>query len=165
LARPSFSSLWAASQVILASSGEQQAQKVAKIIGGTVALNINNPKNPWTNTCAVRMSYILARGGVIIPATTGKTVKGADGKSYFFRVPNLIDFLRQAWGKPEVISYPASPAAMEGRRGVVLFEVSGWRDASGHATLFDGTKCYDHCYFNEPGVLYQTNRANFWALQ
>ncbi|WP_341674982.1 type VI secretion system amidase effector protein Tae4 [Niveibacterium sp. SC-1] len=164
MARPSFSSLWAASQVILAGPGEQQAQKVAKIIGGTVARNINAPANAWENTCAVRMSYILGHCGVLIPAIAGRTVTGADRRNYFFRVPYLIEFLRHAWGKPEVIAYPASSAALQGRRGVVLFEVTGWGDARGHATLFDGKSCYDHCYFNEPGVTYRTDRANLWTV-
>ncbi|WP_256247097.1 MULTISPECIES: T6SS effector amidase Tae4 family protein [Burkholderia] len=27
---------------------------------------------------------------------------------------------------------------MASKKGIVLFEVSGWDDAQGHATLFDG---------------------------
>ena len=40
----------------------------------------------------------------------------------------------------------------------------GWSDAQGHATLFDGSSCYDHCYFNEPEARYRTDYANFWSL-
>jgi hypothetical protein len=51
-----------------------------------------------------------------------------------------------------------------GSARLVLFEVSGWGDAAGHAPLFNGSACYDHCYFNETGVTYRTTKANFWAL-
>jgi hypothetical protein len=54
---------------------------------------------------------------------------------------------------------------MAGKQGLILFEVSGWSDALGHATLFDGKACYDHCYFNEPEAKYRTDRANFWSLR
>ena len=53
---------------------------------------------------------------------------------------------------------------LSGRQGVILFEVAGWSDAEGHATLFDGKKCYDHCYFNEPEAHYHTQQAHFWSL-
>jgi len=48
-----------------------------------------------------------------------------------------------------------------GKKRVILFEVSGWSDAQGHATLFNGQSCYDHCYFDEPEAKYRTDRANF----
>lgn len=53
---------------------------------------------------------------------------------------------------------------MSEEHGVILFEVSGWQDASGHASLWDGSGCYDHCYFNQDGANYRTNRASFWSL-
>jgi hypothetical protein len=83
----------------------------------------------------------------------------------FFRVKNLIAFLNQRWGKPEIIQYPPSGGgALKSKSGLILFEVTGWSDAEGHATLWNGSSCYDHCYFNEPGVSYRTNKANFWSL-
>jgi len=143
------------------------ATKVAQIIGGNVAGNINNrdPKQRWINTCAVRMSYVLNQSGLKIPNVPGQTVSGADKNWYFFRVKNLIAFLEQRWGKAEVVSYPVSGGGtLAGKKGVILFEVSGWTDARGHATLFNGSSCYDHCYFNEPEARYRTDRANFWSL-
>lgn len=59
---------------------------------------------------------------------------------------------------------PFGAGSLAGCKGVVLFEVSGWSDVQGHATLFNGRVCYDHCYFNEPGSTYRTDRANFWSL-
>jgi hypothetical protein len=54
---------------------------------------------------------------------------------------------------------------LSGKKGLILFEVHGWLNANGHATLFNGMTCYDHCYFNEPGAKYRTTKANFWALK
>lgn len=162
--RPFFNAAWAASQKIYDPSNS--GAKVAQVIGGNVAININNP-NPlqqWKNTCAVRMSYILNESGTIIPATPQQTVSGADKRQYFYRVANLIRFLEFRWGKPEIITYPTSAEQMAGNKGLILFEVSGWSDAQGHATLFDGRFCYDHCYFNSPEASYRTDRANFWSL-
>lgn len=141
------------------------AEKVGKIIGGMVEKNIQNPdpSQRWKNTCAVRMSYILNQSGLLIPAISGETVSGADKHQYFYRVRNLITFLHQRWGSPEVVQYPPA-GEFAGRKGVILFEVSGWSDARGHATLFDGSRCYDECYFNSPEATYRTDRANFWSL-
>jgi len=140
---------------------------VASVIGGRVADNINNP-NPeqrWNNTCAVRMSYILNHSGLVIPKISGQTVSGADHRQYFYRVRDLIAFLKQRWGNPETVNYPPSGGGtLAGKKGLILFEISGWSDAQGHATLFNGNACYDECYFNEPEANYSTTRANFWSL-
>lgn len=163
--RPSFSSAWAASQRIYDTLNP--SEKVATVIGGNVAMNINSrdPALRWVNTCAVRMSYILNYSGSLIPRIVGETVSGADKRWYFYRVKSLIAYLEQQWGSAETVRYPAADGGtLAGRKGLILFEVSGWSDAQGHATLFDGRMCYDHCYFNEPGVNYQTERANFWSL-
>jgi hypothetical protein len=65
--RPSFSSAWAASQRIYDTLNP--SEKVATVIGGNVAMNINSrdPALRWVNTCAVRMSYILNYSGSLIP--------------------------------------------------------------------------------------------------
>lgn len=165
MARPSFSSMWIASMRIYDSVNP--GEHVAQVIGGYVAKNINNPDpaQRWSNTCAVRMSYILNQSGEPVPRIAGKTVSGEDGSQYFFRVRDLIQFLRGRWGMPETVQYPpADGGALAGKKGVILFEVSGWSDAQGHATLYNGVLCYDHCYFNESGVNYRTERANFWEL-
>lgn len=135
------------------------------MIGGDVAANIHDKANPWTNTCAVRMSYILNQSGVTIPAEPGKTKKGAGKQNYFYRVKDVSAFLRHRWGAPEIVAYPpGGGGSLVGRKGIVLFEVQGWSNASGHATLFNGVACYDHCYFDEPGVAYRTSQADFWVL-
>ncbi|WP_076515925.1 T6SS effector amidase Tae4 family protein [Achromobacter sp. MFA1 R4] len=165
MARPSFAQAWAASQRIYDPANP--AARVAKVIGGKVALNINSPdpKGRWENTCAVRLSYILNQAGLSIPYKPGQTVSGADKRWYFYHVKNLIAFLESRWGKAEIVRFPpAGGGALAGKKGLILFEISGWTDATGHATLFNGNSCYDQCYFNEPGANYRTDRANFWSL-
>lgn len=165
MSKPLFSTAWAAAMEIY--DPVNTGQKVADTIGGKVALNINNP-NPqqaWNNTCAVRMSYVLNESGTRIPYIEAETVSGADKRWYFFRIRNMITFLKKRWGAPEVLAYPpAGGGPLAGRKGLILFEVSGWSDATGHATLFDGRTCYDKCYFNTPNATYRTDRANFWSL-
>ncbi|WP_218964647.1 type VI secretion system amidase effector protein Tae4 [Snodgrassella alvi] len=168
--RPLFDKAWAASEIIYnkADNLEERRQRVANIIGGLVAYNINHPdpKLRWNNTCAVRMSYILNHSGFRIPFIPKQTVSGGDKKfKYFYRVNHLINFLYVQWDKPEIVRYPPSGGGtLIGKKGIILFEVSGWSDAKGHATLFNGYKCYDSCYFNEPESTYTTDRANFWSL-
>ncbi len=108
MTKPSFSRAWAAAQQIY--DPKNSGAKVAQLIGGRVAQNINgsDPKQRWENTCAVRMSYILNQAGMAIPRTPGKTVSGADKQQYFFRVKDLIHFLEQKWGKAEIVKYPPS---------------------------------------------------------
>ncbi|VWC57287.1 hypothetical protein BCO18175_00513 [Burkholderia contaminans] len=112
-----------------------------------------------------KLGYILGEAGMVMPRIPGQTVSGGDDRQYFFRVRDLIRLLEQRRGKAERVEYPPSNGgSLAGRQGVILFEVSGWSDAQGHATLFNGRTCYDHCYFNEPGARYRTDRANFWSL-
>jgi hypothetical protein len=165
MTRPSFATAWAAAMRIYepATTGAT----IAKIIGGTVARNITNPdpQQRWVNTCAVRMSYVLNQSGVIVPRLPRRTVSGADEKWHFYRVKDLIEFLRQRWGPPEVVPFPpAGGGTLANKKGVVLFEVSGWSTANGHAALWNGCNCYDQCYFNQRESTYRTTRANFWSL-
>ncbi|MBP1120729.1 type VI secretion system amidase effector protein Tae4 [Pseudomonas syringae] len=165
MARPFFTAAWAASQHIYDPVAPEK--RVAEVIGGFVAQNINNPDAlaRWKNTCAVRMSYILNYTGAKIPKTPDQTVSGEDRNQYFFRITDLKNFLIRNWGKPEIVKYPPSDSGpLANKKGIIVFEISGWSDARGHATLYDGSICYDHCYFNEPGVNYRTDQANFWSL-
>ncbi|MCL2076757.1 MAG: type VI secretion system amidase effector protein Tae4 [Betaproteobacteria bacterium] len=164
MTRPSFDVAWHAATKIYDPTSP--AEKVAETVGGDVAAHIRDKKNPWRNTCAVRMSYILNKSAVVIPGMAGKTKKGRSGQNYFYRVRDLIAFLKLKWGAPEIVNYPPSGGGpLIGKTGVILFEVQGWSDANGHATLFNGRTCYDACYFNEPEATYRTTKANFWELE
>lgn len=166
MSRPDFKIAWDAALRIY--DPDNPGAKVANVIGGKIAFNINNPveSERWTNTCTVRMSYILNESGLLLPHVTGETVSGAEGRWYFFRVHNLIDYLERSWGRPDIVvnDPPSGGGELAGKKGIVLFKVSGWKDATGHATLWNGDRCYDHCYFNKEDTYYHTDSANYWTL-
>lgn len=128
----------------------------------------------YTNTCAFRMSYALNKSGVnlpIAPSTIGAdgkkypgSIKGDDGKNYWFRVKNLSSkltalfasnsapdyektfilpaFKCNAWSTAELqarASYVQNNylSKIENKNGIIVFKVNGWGDASGHFTLWD----------------------------
>lgn len=99
------------------------------------------------------------------PSAPKLSAEGTDANISFVS-GMYIEFLKMRWGAPDQqVRYPpADGGELADQKGLVLFEVSGWSDAAGHATLWDGARCYDECYFNEPGVPYRTDRANFWSL-
>lgn len=151
--RPPFAQAWALFRAIY---GDGTVTSVADQIGGKVKANID--AQIFTNACAIRMSYVLNRTGFRIPHLANKTVGGSDQCQYFFRVKDLSEFLRQRLGEPDGILKGLSQANLKNRQGLLLFEVAIWRDASGHATLWDGVSCSDHCYFAE------AKRLLFWSL-
>lgn len=105
------------------------------------------------------MSYVLNKCGVRVPSIGGKTVSGSDGAQYMFRVKDLISFLSESFGLPDKIVSAPTPEVLVGVKGIVVFEVSGWLDASGHATLWNGVGCSDSCYFQNAHAL------KYWELQ
>lgn len=124
------------------------ADEVKKRIGGQVDAE-------WlTNTCTVRVSRSFNYSGNPIPNRFGlKTVTGADGLRYAFRVRELLKYLRDVYGPPGLThTYPGAqggptPEKFTGKQGVICFEVQGWSDASGHFDLWDGARCINHAYF------------------
>jgi hypothetical protein len=129
---------------------------------------VNLYKNPaYENTCAVRMSYALARSGMklgVAPSNDG-SAKGGDGHTYWIRVNDLVaELSRRFKGADAELSLPPLPkkllddatlrkligerrklaqqlldTKLNGKNGIVAFQVSGWGNAFGHFTLWDGT--------------------------
>jgi hypothetical protein len=167
MSRPTFSTAWAAALDIYDPA--DAPGKVARVIGGMIAHNILHvpEKERWENTCAVRMSYILNRSGVLIPGRGSSTVSGRDGRRYFYRVSDLIGFLKERWGRPDLMLRfpPPTELRLSVERGIILFEVAGWNTARGHATLWSGRRCYDDCYFDAGSGPVRTPRAHFWRLK
>lgn len=67
-------------------SETDRLNRVANVIGGRVADNINNPDSStkWVNTYAVRMSYILNYSGLKIKPNSKLTVSGRDKNWYYY---------------------------------------------------------------------------------
>ncbi len=159
-ARPAFSMIWGQFTVI---HGDGSVAGVGTKIGGKVEQNIQlgttDPVQGFKNACAIRMSYSLNYSGNTIPRGVWKTVTGADGKQYIFRVSDLLVFLNQEFGKPDKTIKNPKPSDFTSDKGILVFSVSGWSDASGHATLWDGSTCSDHCYFPN------ASEASIWLLK
>ena len=45
---------------------------------------------------------------------------------------------------------------LQGRKGIIIYEVSGWADATGHADLWDGSKCVYKGYGSV------SHKVSFW---
>ena len=137
-----------------------------RMIGGRFSGLYKN--GAYQNTCAVRMSYALNRSGLKLgpPPSIGGSIQGADGHVYWIRVSDLKPHLVKRFkGADEELRLPVIPATLvedtdamlalyeerkrqakawlgsrlSNRNGIVVFEVSGWGDASGHFTLWNGT--------------------------
>lgn len=137
--------------------GDGTLNHVADAIGGKVKANIDS--GVFENACAIRMSYVLNNSGIPILTAGATSVSGADGRRYIYRVKDLAPFIEARLGKPDEDNARPSPQLLKGKKGIVLFDVGGWSNATGHATLWDGSNCSDKCYFD------QAQRVLFWELR
>jgi len=167
----------------------------------------------YENTCAVRMSYALNRSGLKMGTAPSKDgdIDGGDGFKYWIRVSDLKPHLmKQFKGADEELDIPTIPASLienipamqekyvqrrrfvqawldaklAGRHGIVVFNVTGWRDATGHFTLWDGKSLAyadghdspaDNTYYfwltqlkqdrNGKQFLVQASSIKFWELK
>lgn len=141
--RPQFQSAWAAFSSVY---GDGSLQHVADHLGGRVRSNIES--GVFENACAIRMSYALNHSGFRIAGAHGATVSADDNNVYLYRLRDLDRVLRTHFGSPDVDG-AATAMSITGKRGILLFTVSAWNNATGHATLWDGSICADRCYFPE----------------
>jgi len=157
--RPMFLTMW---HHFITIYGDGSVSSVGKNIGGKVQYNIElgekDPKAGFSNACAIRMSYSLHNSGVSINKGVWKTVSGGDKKQYIYRVSDMIKYLNQTFGKPDKTFRNPKPIDFADLKGILVFSVQ-WSDASGHATLWDGNTCSDHCYFPVAA------EASIWLLK
>lgn len=150
--RPSFTHAWTSFSQVHGS-----VENVGSVIGGKVKTNID--AGIFTNACAIRMSYVFNQTGFSIPSNAGAVSSGAKGEKYLFRVSDLSNHIETRFGKPDYVQNNPNLQQFLGKKGILLFEVSGWNDATGHVTLWNGTTCSDTCYFA------RATRAKLWVLQ
>lgn len=161
--RPRFNDLWSHYPV------HMPAPDVYKLVGGQAyELYQENPIS-YANACALRLSRALNYGGMeISQKTSGYKIKGGDKKLYLLRVKDMIDFVLKKYGKPDHIikndGYDHSKD-FTGMKGILIFKVKGWGDASGHVTLWNGSDCGDHCYFSHDNPLVKTTEILYWELK
>lgn len=170
--RPAFSGLWDA----YAEVGSLRAAAVYERVGGRVAdLYRENPAD-YANACALRMSRGFNYGGYAIPSGTiipGRSiyrVRGSDEKAYILRVNDLIQYVKHNWGSADLTLTPSEAGKLAGRKGLIVMEVSGWSDATGHVTLWDGTRSGDDTTYHDPhssnyGARVSLTRILYWELK
>ncbi len=164
--RPKFSDVWAK------YPHKSAAADVYKLIGGNIeALYLEDPKK-YENACALRLSRAFNYGGLTMTAK-GKQygVKGGDQKIYLLRVNDMMRFVQTNFGDPDLIVIPNGKnrsADFAGKKGVLIFQVTGWSNATGHVTLWNGADCGDKCYFEHEmffGLGAETTKISFWELK
>ena len=106
--------------------------EVGEKIGGKVQFNIE--KGYFKNVCAIRMSYAFNYSGITIKQNDGATSSGGDRYWYMYRVADFIKYLKRNY------EYSSSKRIedFKGKKGVIVFNDCGWKDATGHIDLFDG---------------------------
>jgi len=164
--RPPFVTAWAAfSQVNV------PVADVGKKIGGRVEVNINIPpeQGGFENACPIRMSYVLNYSG--FPITKNNLyamVSGADRMQYLYRVPDMAKYLENTFGKPDkTVKGLPKTTDFSGMRGIMVVKGTGWGNAGGHVTLWDGTKCSDHCHlaYDPDNGSFIPSEASIWILR
>lgn len=125
------------------------------LIGGKVQAN------NFANSCAIRISRSLNYSGFPIAyIPPNLTVSGNDKKWYIYRVKELIRYLKMQFGEPDfVVENKPYEKELKSKKGIIIFDVDVWDDASGHATLWDGKICSDRCYFQK------SKKVMLWVLE
>jgi hypothetical protein len=148
---PAFKKLWA-------NYPGGEADEVKKHIGGGINADY------ITNTCTIRISRALNMGGypLALPFTLKNgekmvTVSGAKGERYAIRVAEFREYALKMFGKPSLIHSNGKadggpqPSDWANAKGLVMFDVKVWTDATGHFDLWNGpeNKCAHECYWNK----------------
>ena len=141
MALPNFDAMWSAYPT-------GTSDEVKRKIGGGVA-------GDWVvNTCVIRISHCFNEAGVPIPNSYPglTTTFGADRRRYAFRVTEFKRYLEREYRAPDVRGTGRS--AVQGRKGIIMFDVQGWSDATGHLDLWDGSKCVGSEFFDKAHAIY-----------
>jgi len=135
VARPSFEDLLANFPTD-GQGGEMPAGDVYELIGGKVLSEHQRDPKAYSNACALRVSRALNGSGVDLPNIPGKTLKGADGRFYFYRASDLYNWMTQSYGNPNVSTNDY--LSLSGNKGVYIMQANRPADfgAWGHATLY-----------------------------
>jgi len=117
-------------------------------IGGGLPENFQNDPNNWENSCAIRMSRCLNYSGIRLPKSpsSGGNIIGKDKFNYWIRVKDLKTYLvNLLQGKFTLITEPGGINTVnkfKNKKGIIVFDVTGWSNASGHFTLWDGVNLF-----------------------
>ena len=163
MARPLFKSAWAVFMAVRLPVAD-----VGRKIGGAVQKNTDMPVGGFQNACPIRMSYVLNYTGFPIRKSSRYAmVSGADNLQYLYRVNDMMNYLEETFGKADKIVKSPKTSDFAGLQGIIVIKGSGWANARGHVTLWDGAVCSDTCHLmNDPenqGFIPDT--ASLWVLK
>lgn len=161
--RPKFAEVWSAYPVGMS------AKDTYRLAGGSVYEHYVEDPIAYANACGVRLSRAFNYGGMEIPKGPGEyKLRGGDEKAYIMRASDMLKFVRRQFGTPDVSINTSGQDAhtqLSGMKGIVIFEVSGWRNATGHVTLWNGMDCGDSCYFTHATSAERTTAVHYWELK
>ncbi|MCR9161570.1 MAG: type VI secretion system amidase effector protein Tae4 [Nannocystaceae bacterium] len=129
------------------------SEEVKRFIGGGAG-------GAWvTNTCVIRVSHSFNEAGSPIPANYPglTTTYGKNNKRYAFRVAEFKPYLDKAYKRPEINGTGRND--VHGKKGVIMFDVRGWSDATGHFDIWDGRNCAGSEYFDK------AHAVHLWLCQ
>ncbi|MET2947695.1 T6SS effector amidase Tae4 family protein [Vibrio owensii] len=88
-----------------------------------------------------------------------KIVFGEQGNWYIYRVKDLINFLYQKFGEPELVFQNPNGNKLSEYKGILVVDVDTWLNVSDHASIWTGSRCADSCYFP------YAKKAYLWDLE
>jgi len=141
--------------LLLKNFPNKSAGEVFTEIGGKVKLNYDI--GVFKNACATRISKALNYSGNNhkIPFFKTKDGNGNDviqvssggmKNWYIYRVKVIAKYLEEKYGPGKLINTVSYKKELAGKKGIIVFEVSGWTDATGHADLWNGKNCIGSDY-------------------
>ena len=124
-----------------------------------------------TNTCTIRMSYSLNNSGAKLdPEIVGgldrsKIIRDASSPSkkndlYIITVEEFTKYMLRKYGRPQIVHSTSNGENLQQatladkQRGIILFAVKGWSDATGHFDLWDGANAAHGAYFDKATDVY-----------
>ena len=160
-----------------------QAQKRYEKVGGQALREFNRDSESYINTCAFKLSYALNYGGMPLnkyisrQQITSRPIAFQNAlilgdkanNNYFMRVKEIRQFLqlKSVWGnadepynpkimktKQENIDFYNNEFSKFDKSGVVAMIISGWSDAGGHITLWDGANELNKVFLDYDENLY-----------
>jgi len=148
-----------------------------RALGGNAKQNINvRGFGENGNACASRLSVAFNRAGAPISTAITKsrdidTLGTASGSRIIFRVADFRKYLIAVLGNPAVDKTRPYDDAFKGQVGIIAFSVTGWRTASGHIALWNGS-AYREPYYDDYASYVDDNNQNihtelgeFWRLE
>lgn len=66
----------------------------------------------------------------------------------------LTQYLKETYGPPKIIDASEYKQTLSGKKEIIVFEVSGWQDATGHADLWNGFSCVGSDYGNKADQIF-----------